>query len=496
MTQKSGLSNYRLGEWFTIIILCSVLGWLNLDPNNALASIAHPEAQSLAPIGLMAGPGPTQVQDRALTLSKAGLRGVIAFTDVDGNLYLYIGETNETIPLTEDAVDMGYTFPRFSPDGRYLTYLAENKSGGDLYLMDLETRVSELVAKQVGYWGNYDWAPDSKSIVFGFSTEKSCQAPDQDSTKGIRQYSLETKEKKEIIPPFNANIPLNKPRFSVDGSWISFQSYPCFSEGFALHTRNMATGEIYNAEIGAESDWSPVENLLALTDYTWGGGNGNLDLSSPDLSQMDVITAPAGLQFGDPHFSPDGDWIALRSFTFTQSMFISEEEMANWQDDLILLSLKDGYQLDVCNSREMYGCGFVSWSPDGNQLIFYTNEQKESRWYVYNITTNEYVEIPPFGLVRYESQGGYLDWVPIEGLTESFRTGATPTPEALPTLTPEQVTEPTSKPAAIMSQEPTQEETLPDQRVSTPWLFYAGLLMVFIVILFLIIWIVRQKKQA
>ncbi len=495
MIKKSGSVRHNFHQWITAILFCVSIAWANLSPSSAHAFLQYSD-EFARPAGWMAGPGPTPVSDREKALSQAGIRGVIVFTETDGNLYLYIGELNETLQLTFDALDSSYTFPRFSPDGRFLAYLTDDQSGGDLYVMDLETRASELVARKVGYWGNHDWAPDSKSIVFGFNLEKSCHAYDQDSTYGIWQYDLDTKEKYEILPPFGPNSPLKGPRFSFDGKWISFESYPCFSEGFQLHTMNMTTGEVHNSGGGAEADWSPVENLIAITSSTWGGGNGNLALTTPDLEKVDLINASAGMQFSDPNFSADGIWIALHSYTQTESVYISEEELAKWQEKIILLNLNDDRQLEIYTSHEMVGCGFVSWSPDGNQVIFYTNEQNNPQWYVYNLISNEQVSIPPLGIVRYEAQGGYLDWIPFERLPESYRTGLDPTPESYPTsseTSPEEVAEPTL-PVANNAPQFTPDEQKPVQQQSISWIFYAGFLLVFVVILILIIWTVKQKK--
>jgi len=497
MRQLSGHS-YKFGIWITAVFFCAVFGWLNLHPGNAIASITNSGTELLAPACLMAGPASPPVAKREQGLAQAGIRGVIAYAEEDGNLYLYIGEINETIQLTSDASNSGYTFPRFSPDGRFLAYLTDNASGGDLYVMDLETKVSERLARKVGYWGNYDWAPDSKSIIYGFDAEKSCLAYDQESTFGIFQIQLDTQDKTEIIAPHGTIVPLKGPKFSGDGNWISFESYPCFSSGYRFYTMNIATGETYDSGAGAEADWSPSEPMLAIAQSTWGGGEGNLAMNTPDLNQMDLIDASSGMQFGDPNFSPDGYWVALRSYTLTESLYVSDEEMARWEDNTILLNLQDERQLEICSSREMVGCGFVSWSPDGSQVIFYTNENNNAQWYIYNLENNERVSIPPFGIVRYESQGGYLDWISYELLPESYRAGHDPTPTTYPTNidpTSDQNIE-TDSPLTNATPQPTSQGTLTKPQSGVSWIFYAGFGLVLVVILILIIWIANQKNHV
>jgi len=103
-------------------------------------------------------------------------KGVIAYIERDGDIYLHIGNTNQIIQLTFDANEHYYSTPKFSPNGQFLGFLKSDNQKGettyDLHILDLETKQTKKLVENVDDWGGYDWAPDSKSIAFGYSIKK------------------------------------------------------------------------------------------------------------------------------------------------------------------------------------------------------------------------------------------------------------------------------------------------------------------------------------
>ena len=71
----------------------------------------------------------------------------------------------DPIQLTRDA--RGVSSPRFSPDGRYLSFLStpEGSEQGQLMLMDRRGGEPRQLTHVTGEIGDYAWAPDSQRIV-------------------------------------------------------------------------------------------------------------------------------------------------------------------------------------------------------------------------------------------------------------------------------------------------------------------------------------------
>ena len=51
--------------------------------------------------------------------------------------------------------------------------------------MDLKSKTSKKLAEDVNSWGELSLAPDSQSIVFAYSLDVVCEAPDRDTAHGI-----------------------------------------------------------------------------------------------------------------------------------------------------------------------------------------------------------------------------------------------------------------------------------------------------------------------
>ena len=61
--------------------------------------------------------------------------------------------------------------PAFSPDGKLIAFISNRSKKSQLHLICADGGESWQLTKQDGGVGSFNWAPDSKSIVFTFSPQ-------------------------------------------------------------------------------------------------------------------------------------------------------------------------------------------------------------------------------------------------------------------------------------------------------------------------------------
>jgi dipeptidyl aminopeptidase/acylaminoacyl peptidase len=97
--------------------------------------------------------------------------GIAYALSTNSDIYLYDVETKETRNLTEGM--MGYdTAPQFSPDGKYIAWLSQERDGYEsdkmrLFISDLSTGEKQYLTQAFDYNTDaFQWLPDSRSLYF------------------------------------------------------------------------------------------------------------------------------------------------------------------------------------------------------------------------------------------------------------------------------------------------------------------------------------------
>lgn len=403
------------------------------------------------------------------------IEGVIAYVELDGNIYLMIGEDRTRIKITDDAGLIHYENPQFSPDGTRLAFLKTDMEKGedrlDLFAMDLSTKSQVRLAEDVG---SFDWSPDGKRIAFGYSFEVSCQDPSRSDAKGIWEIELATGETTEIIPA-NENAPKEMPVYSPDGQWIKYRDYICFSgSGYRTSIFNYSTGEIFMVGL-IDGEWFTDQNFLLYSDDTqWGGGISGIYATSPDLEKNFTLYQDESLTAYQPIWSPHYDRIAVK--LMTPQKYDEDFDESTAVREIALIS-KEGKKETILYSGLNSGLP-VMWSPSGKQLLFTTWESGATRvdkWHLYDIPSNQVIDLDDFGVSG-------IDWI------ASITLSQTSEPTTVP---PAQITEDVNS----LVQAPPSDKT---NSTSLPLLLLCGggmLLAGFIITLVVILFVIKSKSQ-
>jgi len=148
----------------------------------------------------------------------------------------------QLVPLTSHPLEEYY--PSFSPDGDKIVYswLRQNPSNFDLFLIDLNTRVSAPLLTTPDYEGRPSWSPDGNWIAFGRllpSREVSILrispigGPEQELFKTYGPATVpETRTMLGVVP-----------RWSPDGKWMVVLDRDSLDEPYALFAVSLSTFE-------------------------------------------------------------------------------------------------------------------------------------------------------------------------------------------------------------------------------------------------------------
>lgn len=151
-----------------------------------------------------------------------------------------------------------------------------------------------------------------------------------------------------------------EPSFSPDGQWIVFESHLVDQEGNGVITKYKLDGSSGYISLTPENDdcrqpnWSPKGDYILYQRNN--GSTWEIWIIKPDGTGNTQVTSGSGDKT-DASFSPDGNWIVYSSNEL-------DEDHAN----IFIIPVTGGTSIRVTNFKGYDGA--PSWSPDGNYIIF------------------------------------------------------------------------------------------------------------------------------
>jgi len=201
-------------------------------------------------------------------------------------------------------------------------------------------------------------------------------------------------QSRKIQPVFqDQNFPAHSPRFSFDGQWMSYISPSTNS----IQTYNLFDGRSFtlDSRSGWPVAWSPVANQFLFWEMQLQELQYRLKLKVFDLDRNQVIDLSHNDNQEDyqASWSPDGQWVAL-----TRGSANSTD--ASYQEKIWLMK-PDGSQAYVWIDRPGISYEELSWSPDGQYLLFsclnHKNDARETEIWLKNLRTNKETKVATGG---------------------------------------------------------------------------------------------------
>lgn len=257
---------------------------------------------------------------------------------------VYIGQTDGEIKyqlLWESDHDS--TQPKWSPDGRWISFLSTNNDVKNLFMISAEGGDVIALTKMPNNIETYRWSPDSKQIVF-MMPENFQRDPSETSYI----YKMEQSINRLWI---------------IDIGGLQTKARPITNNDYYVRAAS-EFGETF-----PEYDWSPDGKTIVFA-YSEGSGCGHhyhaSSIASIDLASGNITPwKKKELHESLPIYSPDGKWVAY--LTSPGKLTLSRKiavRSACGKEFKLLPTTDDG-------GIFFWGPSLLGWSADGKHLLFF-----------------------------------------------------------------------------------------------------------------------------
>ena len=283
-----------------------------------------------------------------------------------GDIWMASWDGTRTLQITH-TVDEGESRPRFSPDGRYLSFLAarggeddESKEKSQVWVLDRNGGEARKLTDFPGGVSDYAWSPDGGRLAVIASD------PDPEELEKEKDKSGKTKTPKPIV--------IDRYQFKRDGEgYLQRLREHLYVFDLATSKSELLTPGDFDESHPA---WSPDGSLIAFSTKRGGDPdrheNSDLYLVEPRAGalprQLTRFEGPDG-DFGSPAaFSPEGSLIAfLRGSSPTYSSY----DMAR----LAVIPVAGGPERLVAPDLDR-AVSDPSWSSDGKSIYFLLEDDR------------------------------------------------------------------------------------------------------------------------
>ena len=330
-----------------------------------------------SPLAAQTAPRPLEVNDQ-FTIKRVGgaeispdgdwVAYTVSTTNVDKEetktqIWMVSTSGGDPIPLTMSSESI--SGPKWSPDGKYLSFSTSRGEGAKTQIWVLDRRGGEarqLTELENGA-GSYVWSPDATKMVMSIrDRDTTAAAPASGSSRsrtrdpwvidrlqfkrdgrGYLTDSLQTHlyvydiESKKLTQITSGRWSEGSPAWSPDGTRIAFTS-----------NRTEDSDANSNSDIWVVGADNPDKGstLLRITDYEGGDGS--------------------------PSWSPDGKWIAYTTG-------INDPQLSSMSNNKLALRASDGSgERRILADDLDRGVGSPKFTPEGNALLFSIGDSGEN----------------------------------------------------------------------------------------------------------------------
>ncbi|RPJ70580.1 MAG: S9 family peptidase [Acidobacteria bacterium] len=283
----------------------------------------------------------------------------------DSDLWMVGWDGAARVRLTSTP-ESGESRPRWSPDGKYLAFLAsrgdeeEKKKGAQVWLLNRAGGEAQKLTDIKGGVADYAWSPDGKRLVLVVNDFDPASDPEK-----IEGWKRKTK------PP----IVIDRYRFKSDEDGYMTRLYSHLSL-FDVEAKKVEVVTAGKYEDTSPA-WSPDGKQIAFVsrrvepDPDRSTDSNVYVIDARGGAEPRALTTYPGEDRGVPAWSPDGKWVAY--FQAEEAKYYAYD-----QDKLAIVPAAGGAPKLLTSSLDRAATGAILWAADGQSLRVVVEDDRAS----------------------------------------------------------------------------------------------------------------------
>lgn len=269
------------------------------------------------------------------------------------DLFLVNWNGKDSLQLT--FTSEGESNAKFSPDGRYISYLSSKKvdsvDTNQLWLMDRRGGEAKQFTKVKEELEDYEWSPDGSKIVL------------------VMKDAVNKKKKKDKVKD---PIIVDRYHFKQDIQGYIQDKYT------HLYLLNLASGNVEQLTTGKFNEnspaWSPDGKTIVFVsnrteDPDRNNNSGIYSIKPIKGSEVKLLTSWKGKE-GSPQYSKDGKYIAYLRST-------GNDTFINYDNSILTIMDPDGSNEKLLTEQLDRSVGNFRWSPDSKNIAFLVQDDRK-----------------------------------------------------------------------------------------------------------------------
>jgi dipeptidyl aminopeptidase/acylaminoacyl peptidase len=270
------------------------------------------------------------------------------------DLFMSSWDGNESLQIT--FTPEGESNAKFSPDGKYISYLSSKKvdsvDTSQLWLMDRRGGEAKQITKVTQELEDYEWSQDGSNIVL------------------VMKDAEDKKKKKDDVKD---PIVVDRYHFKQD-----VKGY-VLNKNTHLYLLNLASKNVEQLTTGDYDEkspaWSPDgKNIVFVSNRTENpdrnDDSGIYLIEAKKESQVKQLTSWKGEE-GSPQYSKDGKFIAYLRST-------GSDTFVNYDNSILTIMDPDGSNEKLLTQQLDRPVGNFRWSPDSKSIAFLVQDDRLS----------------------------------------------------------------------------------------------------------------------